>query len=250
MSCNRKRRDWSVCTSFCSVIQHYVLLLWLLEVSDSNNNLETHNWMSRTPQGYSKSFLGFKWEHLVQRVMISWFCKLLTSNMWKVDCVDNVKVLKWKTLQDDSCCGSLEVFFLSFSHSEHFMLYFPCQLLPVLTPFTGSLTCVDISCEWTSLGVTSKLPMGNMGRFWAPKTLQRSWFIKDHQGFARYARCCVFNLWVYTNCWWNIVDFRLWSMECQVSMGNWEAWPNWPPEWSNNWLGMMWALSCPNQILK
>lgn len=94
------------------------------------------------------------------------------------------------------------------------MLYFPCQLLPVLTPFTGSLTCVDISCEWTSLGVTSKLPMGNMGRFWAPKTLQRSWFIKDHQGFARYARCCVFNLWVYTNFGetsWTL-GFDLWNV--------------------------------------
>lgn len=41
VSCNRKRRDRPVCTSFCSVIPHYVLLLWLLEVSDSNNNLET-----------------------------------------------------------------------------------------------------------------------------------------------------------------------------------------------------------------
>lgn len=97
-----------------------------------------HNWMSRTPQGYSKSFLGFKWEHLVQRVMISWFCKLLTSNMWKVDCVDNVKVLKWKTSQDDSCCGCLEVFYVLFWVS-HILTFHAVLSQPAATSYPSQV---------------------------------------------------------------------------------------------------------------
>ena len=39
----------------------------------------------------------------------------------------------------------IEVFHLEFLTFLHLILYFSCQLGPVVTPFAGSLTCVGIS---------------------------------------------------------------------------------------------------------
>lgn len=94
------------------------------------------NWMSWTPQGYFKKFLGFKWEHLVHRVMISWFCKLLTSNM-------SVLTMSrcWNgRLQDDSCCGCLEVFYV---------LFWVCHILTVHAVLSlPAATCYPSQVLW------------------------------------------------------------------------------------------------------
>ena len=146
-----------------------------------------HNWMSRTPQGYSKSFLGFKWEHLVQRVMISWFCKLLTSNMWKVDCVDNVKVLKWKTLQDDSCCGSLEVFFFEFLTFWTFHAVFS---LPAATSSYTLHRFFDMCRHKLRMDVPWRhiqAPDGKHGTFLGSKNPPK---VMIHQGPSRVCKIC------------------------------------------------------------